>query len=127
MTSTLSGLLTLAAAGTASVTVPQSEEGAQSISVQVSSLYAAVAATSGVKATFQVSADGTTFVNATDGPITASAAATVIGTASRKIALEGALKTNTTGSIQAIKMTLTNLDATNAATVAVLSESNFRI
>lgn len=124
MTSTLSGLLTLAASGTASVTVPVGKC-VQSVSVSLNALYAAVAATTGVQATFQVSNNGgSTYTNAAEGQITASGVVGTVESASQKVAIEGPLVKNTVGDITHVKVNLTNLDATNAATVAVLSEAS---
>ena len=119
MTSNIVAVQSLAAAASAAFTVPVTND-SQSLLIQVAAQYTAVTVPSGVKMTLQVSSDGVTFNAANESGVTVAPAATVLGSGSQKVNIEGPLKLDTQP-ITAVKVTLQNLDATNAAQVALLS------
>lgn len=121
---TLNALQALPAAGTLAVQIPVVGESTQSVLISVVASYVTAAATSGIQAGFQVSSNGSTFTAAAESNVVAAGAANSTNVAQQKIALEGPLKRNTTGSITAVEVNLTNLDATNAATVAVIVQES---
>lgn len=118
----------IALSGTDTVTyvLPTSGPLPQSVTVGLDVKYAAVAATSGISAAFSVSKDGgTTWVAAVESALVVAPAATVLGHGEKKIVISGPNKLETTP-ITAIKVVATNLDATNAAAVAISVEpSNY--
>ncbi len=121
-------LESLALSGTASVTIPIPAN-TQNLTVAVSAQYAAVAATSGIQAAFLTSVDGTTFVAANEKNITVAPAATVLGQGKVTFRLgSDPYRLDEPSYLNSIKVTLTNLDATNAAVVAVSHEAaNFSL
>lgn len=121
-------LASIALSGTSSVTIPV-PAGTQLAKIRLSCEYAAVASTSGIEATFQTSVDGTTFVNANEASITVNPAAGVLGTAEQIFRLgDDPYRLDQPGRFNSIKVNLTNLDATNAATVAVSHDTaNFSL
>lgn len=126
LSSTVQAAQSLAASGTKSITIPVSATGgvAQSLTIGVSATYAAVSATaSGIQAAFQISSDGSSFTNAAESNLVVAPAATVLGQGQQTIVLNGPQKKNITP-VVAVKVNLTNLDGTNAANIAVLSESS---
>jgi hypothetical protein len=125
MTSTLQEVISLAASGTANITVDLNSVGgvSQSLAIGVGALYAAVAGTSGVQASFQISSNGSTFVAAALPNFVVKPAAAVQGYGEAKLAANGPLKLDAQP-IVAVKITLTNLDATNGCVVALVTESS---
>lgn len=125
MNSVIQDVKSIALSGTDVITVAPPETGVLSeyFDVQVAVKYAAVAGTSGVTASFQISPDGgTTWQAAALPSITMAPAANVMGVGNARIYLRGVKKMDTIP-ITAIKVTLTNLDATNAVVAAVATES----
>ena len=86
--------------------------------VLVSAKYAAVAGTSGISIQTYYSTDGTTFVQNPASAQVLAPAANVLGSLSIRVGSKSTL-----GTIQKIRVKLTNLDGTNAAvcTVSLIS------
>lgn len=121
-------LESLALSGTANVTIPVPQN-TQNLTIAVSAQYAAVAATSGIQAAFSTSVDGTTFVAATEKDLVLTPAATVLGQGKVTFRLgNDPYRLDEPSYLNSIKVTLTNLDATNAAVVTVGHEAaNFSL
>lgn len=122
-------LKSINASGTASATI-QIPQGTQQAVIKVSAQYAAVsAAASGVQAAFQTSVDGTTWVNAKESNVTVAPAANVLGTAQQVFRLgDDPHRLDSPSQLNSIKVNLTNLDGTNAATVSVSHDTaNFSL
>lgn len=125
MTSAVSLLQDLAASGTQTLTLAFPNP-AQGLQVQLAAHYTAVAATSGVTASFQISRDGgSTFGASNVATIKAAPAAGATAAALAQfydVQLGGQLAVDA-GNITHVKVSLTNTDATNGCAVAVLSET----
>lgn len=125
MTSQVLAAQSVAASGNtnATITLPSTGNVPVSCEVGVAVKYAAVAGTSGIQLSFQISSDGSTFTAAAETNMTVAPAAGALGFGSKIVRLNGPLTLNTKP-IVAIKVTATNLDATNAASIAILSETS---
>lgn len=125
MTSTVQDVKSIAASGTDvyTLTIPTTGPVPVSAKFGLAVKYAAVAATTGVTLSFQVSKDGTNFVSAALPSFTVAPAANALGYGESKMYLVGPNKLDTIP-IVAVKVTATNLDGTNAAVVALLSETS---
>lgn len=122
-------LASIAASGTNSATI-QIPQGTQNMTIKVSCEYAAVSATaSGIQAAFQTSVDGTTFVAANEKNITVAPAAGVLGTGQQVFRLgDDPYRLDEPSRLNSVKVNLTNLDGSNAATVTVSHEAaNFAL
>jgi hypothetical protein len=122
MALSVSLLKSVAASGTASVTIPVTDDTVQFVEVRVACSYAAVAGTSGISAAVQVSPDGTAFSNSNVSGLTLNPAANVIGTGLIVVPVSNNLNTKVDGGpIESVKINLTNADATNGAVVTVIA------
>jgi hypothetical protein len=109
----------IASSGTANhvISIPQ---GTQEVLINVSALYAAVAATSGISVTLDTSVDGSTYVAAATPGVTVAPAATVLGNGTILVKLgDSPHCIESHRHFDTVKVLLTNLDATNGATVVV--------
>lgn len=112
-------LASLAASGTASIVIPVIQ-GSQDLTIRVAAKYATVSATaSGVQAAFQVSPDGSAYVNSNATAIVVAPAATVLGEGVQVIRTGNDPFRQDPLPVEDVKVNLTNLDGTNAATVVV--------
>jgi hypothetical protein len=116
-------LASVALSGTTNVTIPV-PQGTQQLIIRTSCKYAAVAATSGITASYQVSLDGTTFAAAGEPNLLLKPAANVIGSDITVFNLGNSpFHLDSPSNINAVKVTLTNADATNPVTVAISHEA----
>lgn len=115
------GSIALSGTASATIAVPQ---GTQQLSITVGCEYAAVAATSGITVALQTSVDGTTFVNAVETMAELKPAAGVVGTGNVVIRLgDDPYRVDAANRLNSVKVTLTNTDATNAASYVILHEA----
>lgn len=125
MVSTVQDVKSIAASGTDVITVSLPSTGGipQSLTVGLAAKYAAVSGTSGVTAAFQVSKDGTNWVASAVSGFEVAPAANALGYGEKKIFINGPLKLDGIP-IVAVKITLTNTDAANAAVVGLVTETS---
>lgn len=115
----IDSLGSVAASGNVSTTISL-PQGTQKLAIVLGVEYAAVAATSGVTVALQTSVDGTTFVTANETAAEIKPAAGVLGTETLSIQLgDSPFRLDAPSRLAAVKLTLTNTDATNAATYTV--------
>ena len=118
----------VAASGTASatITIPQ---GTQQLNLTVGCEYAAVAGTSGITVAVQTSVDGTTWVNAKEVAAELQPAAGVVGSETIVLRLgDSPYRLDAPSHLNSVKVTLTNTDATNAASFVIAHEAaNFTL
>ena len=121
MLAVLQSLKSLAASGneTVTLTVPN---GTRALGVIVAAEYAAVAGTSGISISAQVSHDGSTWVASNYKFANVAPAAGVAGSTEVLFAFQDDPYKLDANPIELIKLTITNTDATNAVAVAVLTE-----
>jgi hypothetical protein len=121
---TINGVQSIAASGTATVVIPVPNTNIQDAIIQVSAVYASVAATSGVTAAFSYSTNAGVGYTASNAPgVSLNPAATVLATdtATLKFGNEP-FKVDPISYPDHLKVSLTNLDATNAVEVVVSSQ-----
>lgn len=94
----------------------------RALGVRVAAEYPAVAGTSGIEVSFQVSPDGENWSASKVLGSTIAPAAGVIGSAEYLFSFQDDPYKADAQPVVAIKVSLTNLDGTNAATVCVESE-----
>jgi hypothetical protein len=126
MTSTVQDVKSIALSGTDvyTLTIPTTGPVPVSAKFGLAVKYAAMAGTTGVTLSFQISKDGTNFVASALPSFTViPTAVNTLGYNEAKMYLVGPNKLDTIP-IVAVKVTATNLDGTNAAVVALISETS---
>lgn len=125
MNAVVQDVKSIAASGTDTVTVqvPATGKIPPSLEIGVAVRYTAVAGTSGISAAFSVSKDnGSTWQAAVETALVVAPAANTLGYGSKKVYINMPLKVDGIP-VTAVKVVCTNLDGTNAAAVAILSDN----